>query len=98
MKMKRQTNLHTIKLLSLAMVAAITIIIAAAFPASAQDQPPYKVGDRVGASTVFISNVTRRLIICNPKRKTFSTGSNPAATLIPPLTSRWAGLQLPPRC
>ena len=47
--MKRQTNLHTIKLLSLAMVAAITIIIGAAFPAAAQDKPNFKVGDRVEA-------------------------------------------------
>jgi len=45
--MTKQTNLHSIKLLSLAMVAAITIIIAAAFPVSAQDKPTYKVGDTI---------------------------------------------------
>ena len=39
--MKKQTNLHSIKLLSLAMVAAITIIISAGISASAQDQPTY---------------------------------------------------------
>ncbi len=39
--MKKQTNLHSIKLLSLAMVAAITIIIGAAFPALAQDKIEY---------------------------------------------------------
>ena len=39
--MKKQINLHSIKLLSLAIVAALTIIIAAAFPASAQDKIEY---------------------------------------------------------
>lgn len=39
--MKKQTNLHSIKSLSLAMVAAITIIIGAAFPALAQDKIEY---------------------------------------------------------
>jgi hypothetical protein len=39
--MKKQTNLHSIKLLSLAMVAAITIIIGAALPALAQDKIEY---------------------------------------------------------
>jgi hypothetical protein len=46
--MKKQT-LHSIKLLSLAIVAAITIIIGATFSASAQDKPTFKVGDRVEA-------------------------------------------------
>ncbi|MDQ3800422.1 MAG: hypothetical protein M3384_13320 [Acidobacteriota bacterium] len=50
--MKKQTNLHSIKLLSLAMVAVITIIIGASLPTSAQDQPTYKVGDRVEAKPV----------------------------------------------
>jgi len=47
--MKKQTNLHSIKLLSLAMVAAITIIVGAAFTVSAQEERTYKVGDRVEA-------------------------------------------------
>ena len=50
--MTKQTNLHSIKLMSLAIVAAITIIIGVAFPASAQDQPTYKVGDRVEAKPI----------------------------------------------
>ncbi len=50
--MKKQTNLHSIKLLSLAIVAALTIIIGAAFPASAQDGPTFKVGDRVETKPV----------------------------------------------
>jgi len=51
MKMKKQINLHSIKLLSLAMLAAITII-GSAIPALAQDQPTYKVGDRVEAKPI----------------------------------------------
>ena len=47
--MKKQTNLHSIKLLSLAIVAAITIIIGATISISAQDKPTFKVGDRVEA-------------------------------------------------
>jgi len=47
--MKKQTNQHSIKLLSLAIVAAIMIIIGTAFSASAQDQPTFKVGDKVWA-------------------------------------------------
>ncbi len=47
--MNKQTNLHSIKLLSLAIVAAVSIIIGAAFPVSAQDKPTLKVGDRVEA-------------------------------------------------
>jgi hypothetical protein len=50
--MKKQTNLHSIKLLSLVIFAAITIIIGTAFSAIAQDQPTYKVGDRVEAKPV----------------------------------------------
>ncbi len=38
--MKKQTNLHSIKLLSLAMVAAITIIIGAGISVSAQQPKP----------------------------------------------------------
>ena len=53
-KMKKQTKLHSIKLLTLAMVAAITIIIGATFSASAQQQPTYKVGDRVEASVLSL--------------------------------------------
>ena len=45
--MKQQTNLHSIKLLSLKMVAAMAIIVSATISASAQDQPAFKVGDRV---------------------------------------------------
>jgi len=47
--MKKQNILHSIKMLSLAMVAAITVIIGASFQTSAQDKPIYKVGDRVEA-------------------------------------------------
>lgn len=43
--MKKQTKLHSIKLLSLAIVAAITII-GATFSAMAQNQPTFKVGAR----------------------------------------------------
>ncbi len=50
--MKKQTNSHSIKSLSLAIVAAITIIIGTAFSASAQEQPIYKVGDRVEAKPI----------------------------------------------
>lgn len=46
-KMKKQPTLHLIKLLSLAIVAAITIIIGATVSISAQDQPTYKVGDTI---------------------------------------------------
>ena len=45
--MTKQTNLHPIKILSLAIAAAITIIIGATFSASAQQQPTFKVGDTV---------------------------------------------------
>jgi len=50
--MKKIKNLHSIKLLSLAIVTAITIIIGATIPVSAQGQPIYKVGDRVEAKPV----------------------------------------------
>jgi hypothetical protein len=45
--MTNQANLHSIKLLSLAIFAVIAIILCAAFPTSAQDQPNYKVGDAI---------------------------------------------------
>ena len=45
--MKKQINLHSIKLLSLAIVTAITIIIGATISISAQDKPTFKVGDAV---------------------------------------------------
>lgn len=45
--MKKQINLHSIKLLSLAIVAAVTIIVSANVPASAQGKPKFKVGDRI---------------------------------------------------
>jgi len=47
--MKNQKNSHSIKLLSLAIFAALTIIIGTTFSALAQDQPTFKVGDRVEA-------------------------------------------------
>ncbi len=50
--MRKQTNLHSIKMLSLTMVAAITIIIGATISISAQDKPTFKIGDRVEAKPV----------------------------------------------
>lgn len=50
--MEKQSNLHSIKLLSLAIVAAITIIVGTTISISAQDQPNYKVGDRVEAKPI----------------------------------------------
>jgi hypothetical protein len=50
--MKKQTTLHSIKLLSLTMVVAITTIIGATVSVLAQDKPIYKVGDRVEAKPV----------------------------------------------
>jgi hypothetical protein len=46
-KMKKQTNVRSIKLLSLAILAAVTIIFGANTSASAQDKPKFKVGDRI---------------------------------------------------
>src|SRR5688572_6028070 len=48
--MKKQTDLHPIKSNSLAIVAAIAIIVGTAFSASAQEQTTFKVGDRVWAN------------------------------------------------
>ena len=45
--MNKQTNLHSIKLLSLAMVAAMAIIIGTTFSAAAQDQSTFNVGDTI---------------------------------------------------
>ena len=45
--MKKQTYLHCIKLLSLAMVVAMAIIIGSTFSASAQDQSTFNVGDTI---------------------------------------------------
>ena len=59
--MKKQTNLHSIKLLSLAIVAAI--IIGTTFPASAQDQPTYKVGDRVEADPIGLEKWRKATVI-----------------------------------
>ncbi len=50
--MKKQTITCSVKMLSLAIVATITFFIGAAFPTSAQQQPTYKVGDRVEAKPV----------------------------------------------
>jgi len=50
--MKKQTNLPLLTSLSLTIAAAITIIIGATLPAAAQDQPIYKVGDRVEAKPI----------------------------------------------
>ncbi len=58
--MKKQTNLHTIKLLSLAMVAAITIIVGATILISAQEERTYNVGDRVEADPIGCKNGVRR--------------------------------------
>jgi hypothetical protein len=45
--MKKQVNVRSIKLLSLAIGAAVTIIFGANISASAQDKPKFKVGDRI---------------------------------------------------
>ena len=45
--MKKQTTFRSIKLLSLAIVAAVTIIFGASISASAQDKPKFNVGDRI---------------------------------------------------
>jgi hypothetical protein len=45
--MKKQTNLHIIKFLLLVIVAAVVTILGTSLSASAQDQPKFKVGDRV---------------------------------------------------
>jgi hypothetical protein len=45
--MNKQTNVLSIKLLSLAIVTAVTIIFGANISASAQDKPKFKVGDRI---------------------------------------------------
>ncbi len=50
--MKKQTNLHTIKFLSLEIVAAITIIVGATILISAQEERTYNVGDRVEADPI----------------------------------------------
>lgn len=63
--MKKQTNLHSIKLLSLAIVAAITIAIGTTFPASTQQQPTYKVGDRFEVNhfaTVWVKGTVVRTV------------------------------------
>jgi hypothetical protein len=45
--MKKQTGLHSIKLLSLVICAAMAIILGATISISAQDQPTLKAGDRI---------------------------------------------------
>jgi len=61
--MKKQTNLHSIKLLSLAIITTITIIIGTAFTVSAQDQPTYKVGDRVEADPIGLEKWRKATVI-----------------------------------
>lgn len=49
--MKKPTPVRSIKLLSLSIVAAVTIIFGATISASAQDKPTFKVGDRIECRT-----------------------------------------------
>jgi hypothetical protein len=70
--MNKQTNLHSIKLLSLAMVAAMLITIAAAFTVSAQDKPTWKVGDRVELNnygTVWVKGTIVSVIVDDSGRQ-----------------------------
>ena len=61
--MKKQTNLHSIKMLSLAIVAAMILISGIAFTASGQEQPTYKVGDRVEADPIGLEKWRKATII-----------------------------------
>lgn len=61
--MTKQTNLHSIKLLLLAIVAAITIIIGATISISAQEERTYNVGDRVEADPIGLEKWRKATVI-----------------------------------